>query len=432
MSECDKTVWPLQKLGDLFSINGEQIFPARFGGDEFIHHSIPAWDENGKPTIDIGTSIESNKILISRPSVLVSKLNPRKPRVSTVSSFDHRKQCCSTEFICYQPKDRNECLDYWGLYFASNDFRIRLEKVAIGSTNSHTRANPKETLGWLVPNPSIHEKVLISKIFEEINATIHQTEAIIEKLKQIKQGFLHDLLTRGIGANGELRPPPEIAPQLYKESALGWIPREWALSELDLVTDWFSGGTPNRARRAWWNGNIPFLTPKDMKTFYIEDTIEHITENAAALGSKLMPAETVFIVVRGMILAHSFPVCLSSRPLAFNQDIKAIRGRGELSSRFLAHWFVANASLFLRKVTEATHGTKKLDSQILYTALIGIPSSKEQTQIIERIEALDHDFSAELEKFEKLKSLKSALMYDLLTGRVRVTPLLTETAATPS
>ena len=67
----------------------------------------------------------------------------------------------------------------------------------------------------------------IAEILDTLDTTIRQTEAIIEKLKQVKQGLLHDLLTRGIDANGELRPPQSQAPHLYKDSPLGWIPREW-------------------------------------------------------------------------------------------------------------------------------------------------------------------------------------------------------------
>ncbi len=84
-----------------------------------------------------------------------------------------------------------------------------------------------------------------------------------------------------------------------------------------------------------------------MKVFRICDTIEHVTDFAAHCGSRLMPAETVFIVVRGMILAHTFPVCLNTTPFAFNQDIKAIRGGPSVLTRFLGYWFACNANLFL-------------------------------------------------------------------------------------
>ena len=142
-----------------------------------------------------------------------------------------------------------------------------------------------------------------------------------------------------------------------------------------------------------------------------------------------MPGETVFIVVRGMILAHTFPVCISSTPFAFNQDIKAVRGRGNLMNHFLAYWFNANSNLFLRRATEATHGTKKLDTPELYRVGIAIPPPAEQESIIQHIEAVDSDIASEIATYDKLRKLKSGLMADLLTGRVRVPPDLLGTSS---
>lgn len=76
----------------------------------------------------------------------------------------------------------------------------------------------------------IEEQQAIGEILDTLDTAIHETEAIIAKLKAVKQGLLHDLLTRGIAANGELRPPQAEAPHLYQQSPLGWIPKEWEVS----------------------------------------------------------------------------------------------------------------------------------------------------------------------------------------------------------
>lgn len=276
--------------------------------------------------------------------------------------------------------------------------------------------------------PPLGEQRVIAQISERLDTALHETEAIIAKLMAVKQGLLHDLLTRGIAANGELRPPQAEAPHLYKESPQGWIPKEWEDTVLGAVTTWASGGTPSRAVPGNWVGPIALLTPKDMKSFEMSDASEHISVKAAQLGSRVMPADTVFIVVRGMILAHTFPVVLGRQPMAFNQDVKAVTAGPHLSGRFLAHWFVANSSHFLRKVTEATHGTKKLDMGDLVSMPIGVPALVEQHAIIERQAAINRQFTDESLYHAQLKALKTGLMDDLLTGRVRVTPLLAEAA----
>ena len=259
----------------------------------------------------------------------------------------------------------------------------------------------------------------IAIMLDTVDEAIARTEAVIAKLKQVRTGSIHDLLTRGLDEHGQLRDP--IAhPEQFQDSPLGPIPREWQYQTLQEACDWVSGGTPDRSHASWWRGTVPFLTPKDMKSFELHDTSEHVTDEAVNAGSRLMPTNTVFIVVRGMILAHTFPVCLCLRPFAFNQDIKAVRSRGRLTNRFLAQWFAANAALFLRKATEATHGAKKLDTNELHRAAIGVPSSEEQESIVDRIQAIDAIANKEAATLAKLDVLKSGLMTDLLTGRVRV------------
>lgn len=231
---------------------------------------------------------------------------------------------------------------------------------------------------------------------------------------------MHDLFTRGVTSTAQLRPTHAEAPHLYKESPLGWIPKEWEVSTLRESCEWFSGGTPSRNKSEWWNGDFPWLTPKDMKTFELSDTSEHITKEAALFGSRIISAGTVFIVVRGMILAHSFPVVLGLKDFAFNQDIKAVQAGNRLTSRFLAYWFVGHRDLFLKKTTEATHGTKRFDLQEISKLSIGLPDTDEQDGIVTRLDSISMRIDSEQALIEKLRQQKQGLMHDLLTGRVRV------------
>jgi type I restriction enzyme, S subunit len=265
----------------------------------------------------------------------------------------------------------------------------------------------------------LNEQVAIGGTLRLVDEAIAKTQNVIAKLRQLRAGLLHDLLTRGLDEDGELRDPLKN-PQQFQDSAVGCMPRQWNCKTLDEAANWFSGGTPSRSQSSWWSGDVPFLTPKDMKSFEILDTIEHVTEVGALSGSKIMQPETTFIVVRGMILAHTFPVCFSSRPFAFNQDIKALRAREDVRPRFLAHWFAAHSSLFLRMTTEATHGTKKLDLKDLKRVHLGVPHPDEQSAIVERIDLIDRNIRTEVTECEKLYFLKAGLMSDLLTGCVRL------------
>ncbi|WP_309672752.1 hypothetical protein [Gemmatimonas sp.] len=122
---------------------------------------------------------------------------------------------------------------------------------------------------------------------------------------------------------------------------------------------WLSGGTPRMSNPEFWNGAIPWVCPKDMKRSRLWDTIDHLSAKALSNGTRQVPPSTLLLVVRGMILAHTFPVARAEVPLAFNQDIKALIPREDVDSDFLLWWLTANESLLLGITTESTHGTKR-------------------------------------------------------------------------
>jgi type I restriction enzyme S subunit len=96
--------WPEKVLGDLFDLARETVTPSAHPNDEFIHYSIPAWDEKRGPAVELGASIGSTKIAINKPTILVSKLNPRIPRVIYVEPPGGMRCCASTEFMPYVAK----------------------------------------------------------------------------------------------------------------------------------------------------------------------------------------------------------------------------------------------------------------------------------------------------------------------------------------
>ncbi|UFI02143.1 restriction endonuclease subunit S [Roseibium aggregatum] len=296
------------------------------------------------------------------------------------------------------------------------DFNMdRLSGQSQGSTMKHVTRRELTKFSVAVPiSPARQKKIAI--ILQTVDEAIEKTEALIEKYSQIKAGMMQDLFTRGLTAEGKLRPARSEAPELYQETPIGWIPKEWRVKSLGEACNWNSGGTPSRANTSWWEGSMPWLSPKDMKVFELDDTTEHVTKQAALAGSRIMPPNTVFIVIRGMILAHSFPVVLSKKEFCFNQDIKAVSGNEDLKNRFLAYWFEAQKGLILRKTTEATHGTKRFDMKDLHDLPIGVPNPEEQGEILRRLDVLDSKIEKERTLLSKTRLQKSGLMHDLLTG----------------
>lgn len=202
------------------------------------------------------------------------------------------------------------------LYYLLTLQRKSLENQAQGST--FEAINSKELKNFTVQIPSHSEQRKIAKILTTVDNLIEKTEALIAKYEAIKQGMMHDLFTRGVDENGRLRPSYQEAPGLYRETEFGKIPKFWKLAKFSDVCEWMSGGTPNKNKPQNWSGNIPWVSPKDMKLMELHDSIDHISDFAAKTESRLVPPETLFIVIRGMILAHAFPVAITTRQMAIS------------------------------------------------------------------------------------------------------------------
>ena len=172
----------------------------------------------------------------------------------------------------------------------------------------------------------------------------------------------------------------------YKDSGVEWlgeVPAHWNVSPLKHLVDLRSGGTPSKDRLDYWDGTVPWASAKDLKTERLQDTIDHITETALQAGAAdLVPEGSVLVVVRGMILARDFPVSIAAVPMAINQDLKALTGRGSVTGLFLARLLAAAAGESSRLTDEAGHGTKALRMDTWTAMRLPIPSLDEQQAIV--------------------------------------------------
>ena len=265
------------------------------------------------------------------------------------------------------------------------------------------------------------EQSKIAEVLSTVDRAIKQTETLIAKQQRIKAGLMQDLLARGIDEQGNLRSEQTHE---FKDSPLGRISVEWDPMPFGSCGQWFSGGTPSKAIRRFWGEGVPWVCPKDMKQFELHQSIDTITGDAVAAGARLMPTGTVFIVIRGMILAHTFPVGVSTTEVAFNQDVKAIVPKQGLMGRYLAYWLSSHSHQFLKLATTATHGTKRFDMDELQAALVGVPLPNEQKHIVRIFDEQQSVIERLQGLTAKLQAEKRGLMKDLLTGDRRVTALL--------
>ncbi|WP_178114765.1 restriction endonuclease subunit S [Pseudomonas saliphila] len=282
-----------------------------------------------------------------------------------------------------------------------------------------------------VPVPDVPEQSKIAQILDTLDTAIRETEALISKLKSVKQGLLHDLLTRGIDANGQLRPPQSEAPQFYKESPLGWIPREWDALPLDTVAVRGSGHTPSKNVSSYWNGGIKWVSLADshrLDKIYIYETDKEISELGIANSSAVLHPGGTVILSRDAGIGKS---AILGCEMAVSQHFMAWRCGEGLNNLFLYFYLQREKPKFEAIAMGST--IKTIGLPFFKGYKIAAPSRQEQDRAASILMEAELSLAAHDAELEKLRQQKSGLMDDLLTGRVRVTLLLEslQQASTP-
>ncbi|SDB09511.1 type I restriction enzyme, S subunit [Desulfonatronum thiosulfatophilum] len=126
-----------------------------------------------------------------------------------------------------------------------------------------------------------------------------------------------------------------------------------------------SGGTPRMSDSRFWGGDIPWVSSGEMTESRISLTERRVTEEGAQNGTKRVPANTVLVVVRGMSLAKEFRISITERDVTFNQDIKALRPSERIDPWFLFYYLKSQRHSIRDSATDASHGTKKLETRVL-------------------------------------------------------------------
>lgn len=185
----------------------------------------------------------------------------------------------------------------------------------------------------------------------------------------------------------------------------------WPLVPLGDLVNFYSGGTPSKADEAYWSGDVPWFSARDMKTPRLSAATRHLSEDAfERTPLRKLPAGTVTLVVRGMILAHTLPVAILDVPAAINQDLKALLPRRELDPGFLAAMLRAQQAGILAQVSTAAHGTKKLDSRVLENVSIPFPPIEDQRRVAAILDHTDSLRSNRLQAIAHLDALVESVL----------------------
>jgi type I restriction enzyme S subunit len=253
----------------------------------------------------------------------------------------------------------------------------------VGSRAAQAGFNKHDLERLNIPLPPMTDQKRIAAILDKADAIRRKRQ----QTTQLVDEFLRSVFLDMFG-------DPVTNPKGYNRPPLG-----------DLV-EIISGGTPSRADKRLWNGMFPWVSPKDMKSITISNSIEKISENAFSEASlKRIPKKSVLIVIRGMILAHTIPIGITAKEVAINQDIKALKPRSSLLPEFLLWSLLVQHNFILLKVSTAAHGTKRFDTADLKQIKILLPSIELQNRFIDivyKFSKINDQIAFSLEETENL------------------------------
>ncbi|AWH27293.1 restriction endonuclease subunit S [Stenotrophomonas sp. YAU14D1_LEIMI4_1] len=298
--------------------------------------------------------VEATKLMFKKGDVIFGRRRAYQRKLG-VSEFDG---ICSAHAMVLRAKPEVVLSELLPFFMQSDLFMNRAVEISVGSLSPTINWKTMAAQEFALPPKDEQERLLGGLTrFEEF---LELTESLSDSAEKLRRSLMIDHFETSYA-------------EYRKVSEIG---------------KWHSGGTPSRGNSAFWGGPIPWVSPKDMKLVELDSAEENLTAEGVEAGSKLMPKDTIMIVVRGMILAHTFPVARTLVPAAFNQDMKALVVSDEYRPKYIQYWFEYAAPRYLRLVSESSHGTKRLESDKLFSLAVPKIDLDEQDAFIAEVDAV--------------------------------------------
>ncbi|MDE0853159.1 MAG: restriction endonuclease subunit S [Nevskia sp.] len=240
-----------------------------------------------------------------------------------------------------------------------------------------------------VPLPPLPEQRRIAAILDKADALRAKRREAIGKLDQLLQAVFLDMFGDPVTN-----------------------PKGWPTRSFTEVGRWTSGSTPDTNEEEYWDGSIPWVSPKDMKVPNIFDAQDHVSEKAfSQAGLRSIAPGHLLIVIRGMILAHSFPTAINMVRIGINQDMKAILPADEYNVIYLKAVVDALKARILSVVSTAGHGTKRLDLRDASEVAVPMPPRDLQAEFSEIAASIRRQSEHQIEQAVQQVQLSRSLQH---------------------
>jgi type I restriction enzyme, S subunit len=404
----------LVRLDSLAALVNEKVNTAKDPSTPYVGlEHLPSGGSLLLGTAESAQSISTNNAFRAG-DVLFGKLRPRL-RKSVRAPF---AGYCSTDILVLRPAADVDPI-FAGFVLQSDAVFAEAIRTEEGTKMPRCSWSTLKHLRVYCPKPSQQQR--IAQILSTVDEAIEQTEALIAKTQQTKAGLMQDLFTRGVNADGQLRPPREEAPHFYKKSSLGWIPNEWdlkACSEICLsVID-----CKNRTPPATEDGHPVIRTPnvRDGEFVWADlaftDPVSYVewTARGRPVAGDVVITREAPVGEVCMIPKDLEAPCLGQRMMLYRPDPNQVLGS------------------FLVQVLQSTRVQKHLDvisggSTVGHVRVGDIRTLRvpwapmhEQEAIAPRLDGVREQLTNLRAEALMLQQIKAGLMHDLLTGRISV------------
>lgn len=266
----------------------------------------------------------------------------------------------------------------------------------------------------------------IAQILSTCDTVIEQTQTAIEKYKAIKQGMLHDLFTRGLTAGGQLRPTPQQAPELYKQSELGLIPKEWDIDNFEtsnyLITDFTANGSfeslRNNVKYYYSKNYARLIRLTDLRVNLKNDGVYVDKEGFEFLSKSELKENDIMLANVGEYTGFACLMPKVDYPATIAPNMFLLRCNTDRFNPFYMYYFMT-LDVFTRQVDNvcASSATKLLNKTNFRKLHIIKPSIYEQENVGKNLKSIDTKLQSEEALLSKYQSIKKGLMSDLLSGK---------------
>lgn len=291
-------------------------------------------------------------------------------------------------------------------------------------TGAQPNVNAAEYKQLTLPAFSCPQQRKIARILTTLDNLIEKTESLIAKYQSIKQGMMADLFTRGVDANGKLRPPQSAAPELYKQSELGWIPKEWEVSTLDAAAERVIVGLALSVTQAYGDSGTPLIRNQNIRSgFFEDDEMLFLDPQFAALfpNKRLIEGDVLTVRTGANVGDTALVPAKYCGCLTFTTLITTPK-RSVLFAPFMVAYLASSSGLSELNRLLVGGGKENLNVGEFIKLRIPLPDVSEQQGCISSMTSVTTAIETERAVVRNLREIKTGLIQDLLTGKVPVTP----------